>query len=210
MNLHLERRLDQGLAALRLELSAAQRTALLAYVALLVKWNKAFNLTAVRDPAQMVTRHLLDSLAVLPHLHGGRIIDIGSGAGLPGIPLAIAAPERQFTLLDSNGKKTRFMTQACVEVGVGNATVVNSRVEDFRPDGLFDTVTARAFAPLASIVAQTRHLLAPAGCVLAMKGAVAAEELAELPTGERVEVIPLKVPGLEQEQRHLVRIEPGV
>lgn len=200
--------LDAGLAALRLDLHPGQRATLLAYVALLAKWNQAFNLTAVREPAQMVTRHLLDSLTLLPYLPAGRILDVGSGAGLPGIPLAVAVPERHFTLLDSNGKKTRFMAQVCTELGITNATVVNCRVERLRPDHPFDAVTARAFSSLLDLVSQTRHLLAPGGVVLAMKGALPAQELAQLAAGDRTEAITLAVPGLTHEQRHLIRIVP--
>lgn len=177
------------------------------YLQLLVKWNRAYNLTAVRDPQQMVTRHLLDSLAVVPHLSGERIIDVGSGAGLPGIPLALALPEREFVLLDSNGKKSRFQIQARGELGLHNVAVVNSRVEEYRPDRLFDTVITRAFASVTDILSSSRHLLAPNGEVLAMKGTLPESELETLPHGfQLIETINIKVPGLEQEQRHLLRI----
>ncbi len=204
-----QRLLTDGLTALGLVLDMEQQEKLLAYVALLYKWNKTYNLTAVRDPLEMVGKHLLDSLAILPHLHGPRILDVGSGAGLPGIPLAIAAPRLELTLLDSNSKKTRFLVQAKGELGLSNLSVVHSRVEQFRPERLFDTVTARAFASLADMLAGTAHLLAPGGCLLAMKGEYPTEELAALPPGVEVrEVIALTVPGL-QAQRHLVRIVSG-
>lgn len=203
----LRQRLVKGLEALQLTLPEAVVDGLLAYLALLVKWNKAYNLTAVRDPQEMVTRHLLDSLAVVPHLPPGCIIDVGSGAGLPGIPLALVFPDRDFTLLDSNGKKTRFLVQVRAELGLANVTVVQQRVEQFHPETPFDCVITRAFASVADILTGSRHLLASNGQMMAMKGEVPAEELATLPEGYRLlEVIALRVPGLEQEQRHLLRI----
>ncbi len=209
MSATVHERLAGGIAALGLALDAAQQQRLLAYLALLLKWNKAYNLTAVRDPLEMVTKHLLDSLALLPHLQGGRLLDVGSGAGLPGIPLAIAAPQREVTLLDANSKKTRFLLQAKGELGLYNLSVVHSRVEQYRPERLFDTVTARAFASLAELYQDTAHLLAPGGCLLAMKGEYPAQELAALPQGVVVrEVIAVTVPGLRA-QRHLVRIASG-
>ena len=204
----LRTKLDHGLERLGLELPGAVRDGLIAYVELLVKWNRAYNLTAIRDPAEMVTRHLLDSLAVVPHLTGQRIIDVGTGGGLPGIPLALVFPERQFVLLDSNSKKTRFLVQARAQLGLENVSVVHARVEAYRPEQPFDCIITRAFASVADILNGSRHLLAHNGAFLAMKGAVPEDELAALPQGFRLsEVIPLKVPGLEQEQRHLLRIE---
>lgn len=206
----LRKKLDAGLARLGLDLPEAVRDKLIAYLELLVKWNKAINLTAVRDPGEMVTRHLLDSLAVIPHFHAQRTIDVGTGGGLPGIPLALVFPERKFVLLDSNSKKTRFLVQAKASLGLENVTVVHERVEAFRDDGGFDCIITRAFAPVADILTGSRHLLTPNGEFLAMKGAVPEEELAALPQGfHLVEVIALKVPGLEQEQRHLLRIGQG-
>lgn len=206
----LRDKLDSGLVKLGLDLPEAVRERLIAYVELLAKWNKAINLTAVRDPAEMVTRHLLDSLAVVPHFHGQRTIDVGTGGGLPGIPLAIVYPEREFVLLDSNSKKTRFLVQARATLGLQNVTVVHERVEAFRDDDGFDCIITRAFAPVADILTGSRHLLTPNGEFLAMKGAVPEEELAALPQGfHLLEVIALKVPGLEQEQRHLLRIGQG-
>lgn len=203
----LRAKLDAGLAKLGLELPEAVREGLVAYVQMLARWNKAYNLTAIRDPREMVTRHLLDSLAVVPHFHARRAIDVGTGGGLPGIPLALVFPERQFVLLDANSKKTRFLVQARAELGLANVTVVHGRVEDYRPEQPFDAVITRAFASVADILTSSRHLLAPGGEFLAMKGLVPADELASLPPGFHLEeVIALTVPGLEQEQRHLLRI----
>ena len=166
----------------------------LAYLELLIKWNKAYNLTAVRDPAQMVTRHLLDSLAVLPYINGSHVIDVGSGAGLPGIPLALMCPERQFTLLDSNNKKTRFMTQAVIELGLKNVVVKHCRVEQLA-EPPFDTVISRAFATIADMLTVAGHLAGTDGKYLAMKGVFPEEELAALPPGYHAEVVhTLQVP----------------
>lgn len=202
----LRERLTSGCAELGLQMSTESIDRLLDYIALLTKWNQAYNLTAVRDPAEMVTRHLLDSLAVGPHLTGQRIIDVGTGAGLPGIPLAILFPERHFVLLDSNGKKTRFLVQAKASLGLDNVTVVHSRVEEYRPEEPFDTVIARAFAALTDILSLCEHLIAKEGNVLAMKGdAAEAESVSE---GFRVdELVTLNVPGLAHEKRHLIRVK---
>src|SRR5512139_64999 len=198
-------RLTSGCAALGLALPPASTDRLLDYIALLAKWNQAYNLTAVRDPGEMVTRHLLDSLAVAPHLTGQRIIDVGTGAGLPGIPLAILFPERQFVLLDSNGKKTRFLVQAKASLGLDNVTVIHSRVEEYRPEEPFDTVIARPFAALTDILSLCRHLVAKEGAVLAMKGDASEAEL--VPEGFRLAgLIALNVPGLAHEKRHLIRV----
>ncbi|WP_303902383.1 16S rRNA (guanine(527)-N(7))-methyltransferase RsmG [Thiohalomonas denitrificans] len=209
----LNQSLATGLEAMGLALSEAQRELLIAYVGLLAKWNRAYNLTAVREPQEMVVRHLLDSLAVAPYLAQGRdpgdalrVIDVGTGPGLPGIPLAVACPGDTFFLLDTNGKKTRFLTQAKAELGLGNVTVIHSRVEAYRPDTPFDVVIARAFASLSEIASGCSHLLAPRGRVLAMKGARPEAELAALPAGLSAQAIRLTVPGLEQEQRHLIVI----
>jgi 16S rRNA (guanine527-N7)-methyltransferase len=201
----LRERLTSGCAELGLALPPESIDRLLDYIALLDKWNQAYNLTAVRDPGEMVTRHLLDSLAVAPHLTGQRIIDVGTGAGLPGIPLAILFPERQFVLLDSNGKKTRFLVQAKASLGLDNVTVIHSRVEEYRPEEPFDTVIARAFAALTDILSLCRHLVAKEGAVLAMKGD--ASEAGSVPEGFRLAgLIALNVPGLAHEKRHLIRV----
>jgi 16S rRNA (guanine527-N7)-methyltransferase len=198
----LRQRLDGGLSALHLSLDEAAIKRLLDYVDLLERWNAAYNLTAVRDPAEMVTRHLVDSLAILPYVSGATLADLGSGAGLPGIPLAIAEPARETLLVDSNGKKARFLREAVRRLDLKDVRVAESRVEDVA--GTFDCITARAFASLADMLGWGGHLLAPGGVWLAMKGRVAEDELDAVPPGFRIEkIVALNVPGLDAE-RHLV------
>lgn len=198
----LRQRLDAGLSALGVALDATAIRRLLDYVELLERWNAAYNLTAVRDPAEMVTRHLVDSLAIVPYVSGATLADLGSGAGLPGIPLAIAAPDRATLLVDSNGKKARFLREAVRRLELKHVRVAESRVEDVR--GTFECITARAFASLADMLGWGGHLLAPDGVWLAMKGRVDAGELDAVPAGFRVEkIVALNVPGLDAE-RHLV------
>lgn len=192
--------LDRGLREMALDLPAEARDRLLGYVALLVKWNRTYNLTAIRDPLAMVPHHLLDSLAVLPHLplaaQHGRLADAGSGAGLPGIPLAIARPRWSVALADSSQKKTAFLRQAVIELALDNVQVHEGRVEAWRPQPLFDVVISRAFAALADFIATCSHLIAPRGTLAAMKGSA--------PRGlQNCSLIPLHVP-LLQAQRHLV------
>ena len=176
------------------------------YLDLLYKWNQAYNLTAVREPTAMVTRHLLDSLAVAPYLKGERALDVGTGAGLPGIALAILFPQREFHLLDSNGKKTRFLFQVKTALGLDNMVVHQARVESFTATERFDTVLSRAFATLRDMVHGTRHVLSEQGRFLAMKGTYPTAELAELlDENLRATVTPLTVPGLDEE-RHLVEL----
>lgn len=194
----------RGLDALAVDCSVAQVDALLKFVQLIAKWNKAYNLTAVRDPLDMVSLHILDSLAVLPYLKPTRIADIGTGAGLPGIPLAICRPDCQFTLVDSNSKKTRFVQQAVLELKLDNVDVVHGRVEQLPADDRFDSVLTRAFASLPTIMALTGHLLADSGMLIAMKGQVPHDEL--LGIADAYELIPLTVPGIDAE-RCLIRIE---
>lgn len=194
--------------AMRLPEIAVQRLA--AYVALLERWNRAYNLTAVRRPEDMVTWHILDSLAILPWLRGPRVADVGSGAGLPGIPLAIARPEFAFYLLDSSGKRTRFMTQAVLQLQLRQVQVIRCRVEEYRPAERFDTVMSRAFGSLAALLISAGRLCAPGGRLLAMKGKRPDEELLSLPKGYKViEVIRLSIPGLDAE-RHLVHLTPQI
>lgn len=197
--------LQDGVRALGLALAPAAQEKLIAYIELLAKWNQAYNLTAVRDPEQMIARHLLDSLAILPWVRGPRVLDIGSGAGLPGIPLALARPELQFVLLDSNAKKTRFITQALAELGLENVEVVHSRVEKYQPAVPFDTLIARAFAGIADMLGVSAPLCAPGGRWLAMKGVYPQEELAAIPPGYQIETQQVQVPGLDA-ARHVVII----
>ncbi|MES9967441.1 MAG: 16S rRNA (guanine(527)-N(7))-methyltransferase RsmG [Sedimenticola sp.] len=199
-----EKQLADGLRRMDIDLSEQQQGLLLDYLALLLKWNNAFNLTAVRDPAEMVARQLLDSLSILDMVRGPRVLDVGTGPGLPGIPLAIALPDAHFTLLDSNGKKTRFVQQAKTALGLSNVAVVNGRVESYRPDSPFDTVTSRAFAALPKMVELTRHLVAGGGQLLAMKGTVPHDEIAEIERQDyNVRVTPLRVPETEG-SRHAI------
>jgi 16S rRNA (guanine527-N7)-methyltransferase len=208
MSGQLATQLQQGLAELELDIDNDVQSRLLDYVALLHKWNRTYNLTAVRKPELMVTRHLLDSLVVNPYLQPGRILDVGTGAGLPGIPLALVRPDDEFYLLDSNNKKTRFVTQAVSELELSNVTVVKSRVEDFQSDQLFNTIMARAYSTLANMVSGTRHLLDSKGIFLAMKGVYPVAEVDEIPDGfELADSIELNVPGLDAE-RHLLIIRP--
>ncbi len=197
--------LAAGLEALGLP--AALATPLLAYLALLARWNATYNLTAIRDPRDMVAKHLLDSLAMQPFVRGLRTLaDLGTGPGLPGIPLAIATPGLQVTLVESNGKKARFLREAVRQLGLGNVQVAESRIEAFRPGTHFDAITARALATLPLILELGGHLPGPGGRLLAMKGVVPDGEIATLPAGWRLAAVhPLRVPGLDAE-RHLVEV----
>lgn len=196
--------LDRGLAELAFELPGGARDKLLQYIALLEKWNRTFNLTAIRAPLEMVSHHLLDSLVVAPYLRlpaGGRLADVGSGAGLPGIPLAIARPDWDVTLNDSNTKKTAFVRQAAIELRLANVAVHEGRVQDWRPAQRFAAVISRAFAELSEFIAACRHLVAPGGVLAAMKGAAPAAL-------DGAETIRLNVPLLDAE-RHLVLVHLG-
>jgi len=198
--------LARGLEALGVALPPPQVAALLGYLALLARWNAAYNLTAVREPAEMVPRHLLDSLSIRPWVRGSRLLDVGTGPGLPGIPLAIADPALQVVLLDANGKKVRFCRQAALELGLRNVEVVQARVEAYIPALPFDTLTARAVADLPSLLASVGHLLGPRTTLLAMKGALPAPEVERLrQEGLVVTTHRLDVPGVGGE-RHLIEI----
>jgi 16S rRNA (guanine527-N7)-methyltransferase len=199
--------LRAGIDVLRLSIDGAACARLLAYVALLDKWNRTHNLTAIRDPGQMITHHLLDSLAIVPHLPmraGLRVADVGSGGGLPGIPVSIARPDWGVTLMDSNHKKTAFLIQAAIELPLPNVDVVTARVENVVPQSRFDIVVSRAYSTLRTFVEQTSQLIAPGGMWVAMKGTLPRDEIAALPAEITVEATPsLRVPGIDAE-RHLV------
>ncbi|MCO6412996.1 MAG: 16S rRNA (guanine(527)-N(7))-methyltransferase RsmG [Thiogranum sp.] len=195
--------IEQGCAALALRLPDGAIEKLAAFVELLAKWNRVYNLTAVRDPAAMVTLHILDSLAVLPYLTAGRLLDVGTGAGLPGLPIALARPDCAVTLLDSSAKKLRFVRQAAAELDIRNVEVVQGRMQEYRPAQAFDMVISRAVASIADLHRQSEHLLRPGGRFLFMKGAWPAAEIEDLGWPGPVGVAVLRVPGLEAE-RHLV------
>lgn len=201
----IDKVLQEGLHALQVQANARQKALLLQYLSLLMKWNEHFNLTAIREPLAMVAGHLLDSLSVQEHLQGEQILDIGSGAGLPGIPLAIMSPAKQFTLLDGNGKKTRFMLQAASELGLKNVEVVKARVEEYRPGKGFDTVISRAFAELREMAELSARLCKETGWLYAMKGRYPEAELGQLTENAEIAWIRrLRVPGLHDTERHLV------
>ncbi len=200
---HEEKLLRDGLTALNLLTDDEKVAKLLAFIALIEKWNKAYNLTAIRRRDEMVNLHLLDSVAILPYLEGKRMCDVGTGAGLPSIPLAIFCPDIEFQLLDSNAKKTRFVQQAILELKLPNVNVTHSRVEDFQPEYPFDTVLTRAFASLLEIVNLTQHLISENGALLCMKGQTPDDELAAV--NGQTTLISINVPHIEAE-RCLVKI----
>lgn len=199
--------LEAGAAELGLALDARQVAQLLTLIRELLDWSARFNLTAIREPEDIVRKHLLDSLTVLPHLDGERIADVGSGAGFPGLPLAIADPDRQFTLIEATGKKVRFIEHAVAEIGLTNVAVVHARAESFKPPVRFDAAIARALASLADFIRVAGHLCVPDGRLFAMKGQVPSAELSALPRGWRaLETRALHVPGLDA-ARHLVILQ---
>lgn len=202
----LSQQFDRLIAQTDLTVSELQKEQLLGYVALLHKWNKAYNLTSVRNPSEMVIKHILDSIVVSPNLSGERFIDVGTGPGLPGIPLAIMNPEKSFTLLDSLGKRIRFIKQVIHELKIPNVTPIQSRVEDFQPEEKFDAVLSRAFASMTDMVNWCHHLPKEDGVFLALKGIYSEEEANDLPEWCSVrDVVTLIVPELEGE-RHLVTL----
>ncbi|MAF01900.1 16S rRNA (guanine(527)-N(7))-methyltransferase RsmG [Herbaspirillum huttiense] len=209
---NLTRTLKEGATAMDLALSAAQIDKLMAYQALLAKWNKVYNLTALRDPAQMVTHHLLDSLSAVSAFAGAqRVLDVGAGGGLPGIVLAIwaaeAQPQMQITLVDTVSKKTAFLNQVKAQLHLGNVTVLHARVEQLPVEQQYDVITSRAFAELKDFVTWSNHLLQQGGKYIALKGVLPQEEIDRLPAGWKVQQVqPLQVPGLDAE-RHLIFME---
>ncbi|MDG6881650.1 Ribosomal RNA small subunit methyltransferase G [Phocoenobacter uteri] len=190
---------------LDIKISAEQKEKLFKFVALLDKWNKAYNLTSVRDPNEMWVKHILDSLVVSPHLVGSRFIDVGTGPGLPGIPLAIINPDKEFVLLDSLGKRIRFIEQVLLQLGIKNVTPVQSRVEEYQPEQGFDGVLSRAFASLSDMVHWCEHLPSEKGKFYALKGIYKQEEVTEIKDKiKHIDVIPLRVPSLNAERCLLV------
>lgn len=201
----LQNTFEKGILELGLNIDPAIIRKFMHYLDLLLKWNKAFNLTSIDDPESVITLHFLDSLTIAPYIKGSRVIDVGTGAGFPGIPLALVHPDQQFTLLDSLGKKTRFLVQTCAELGLKNVEVVQSRVEDYQPKSCYDDVVTRAFTQLNELINLAKHLCCQNGRIWAMKGIYPDKEIAQLPSGISVEVIPLHIPKVHQ-QRHLVRL----
>jgi 16S rRNA (guanine527-N7)-methyltransferase len=208
----LEVALASGIDALGIAVDGEQRGRLVAFLELLAKWNRTYNLTAIREPERMLTHHLLDALAVLPHLpaaRGLRVLDVGSGGGVPGIPLAIARPDWHVAMVDASQKKVAFVTQAAIELGLANVEPRAARIEDFLPTAPFDVVIARAFSDLASFAALSARHLAPGGRLFAMKGAFPEAELAMLPGRFKVVAAPaVRVPGLDA-ARHVIVMEPS-
>lgn len=203
---HLATAITAGAIQLQLSLSGQAVTQLVQFIQQLSRWNKVYNLTAVRRPQDMVAHHILDSLSLLPWLQGRQILDIGSGAGLPGIPLAIVRSEQQFHLLDSNAKRTRFMIQMVAELGLHNVSIVRSRIEDYQPAFQFDCITARAYASLADLLAASTRLCAANGCILAMKGQYPDTELEAIEKDNwLIKTHPVQIPGLDA-KRHIIHL----
>ena len=201
--------LAKGLVELCFPLSAEQQGLLVQYLVLLEKWNQVYNLTAIRDLTKMVGAHLLDSLSVIPHLSGENVLDVGSGAGLPGIPLALLWPDTRVTLLDSNHKKAAFLRQAVIELELKNVEVVNERVETWEPPRKFDLVISRAFSDLAEFLRLAGKHVGARGTIAAMKGVYPDEELAQIPAAYTLRtVVPLEIPGMPA-ARHLILLEPA-
>jgi len=198
--------LRQGLPALDVPADEALVAAFAGYLALLARWNENINLTGIREPAAMVPLHILDSLTARPFLKGGRIVDVGCGAGLPGIPLALTEPARHFTLVDGTLKKIRFVQQAIADLGLANAEALHVRIEDHTPVPLYDTVICRALSSLPDFVRRAGGVVAPGGQLLAMKGKLPEDEMQALPKGWRVAAVtPVKIPGVDAE-RHIIQV----
>lgn len=204
--MNLSQHLPEALEAMGLDADSRQKAALFDYLGLMAKWNKTYNLTAIHEPERMFTHHILDSLVILPQVGTGPLLDVGSGAGLPGIPLAIMRPNLKVTVLDASQKKCGFMQQAAIELKLAHVTVVHGRVEEFPPAGGFPQVVSRAFSDLSEFVRLTRHLLAEGGEWLAMKGLYPHEEIAQLKGARVRRDVPLHVPGLGAD-RHLIVME---
>jgi 16S rRNA (guanine527-N7)-methyltransferase len=205
--MNLSEALEAGLDAMHQVLSAQQKVALLKYLTLLEKWNKTYNLTAIHEPERMLTHHILDSLALTPYVNPGTLLDVGSGAGLPGVPLAIVRPDLFVTLMDASQKKCGFMQQAAIELQLANISVVHARVESYRAAQPYLQIVSRAFSDLSEFVRLSGHLLAPGGVWLAMKGIHPRDEIAQLKAAQVVRALPLLVPGLNAE-RSLIVMEP--
>jgi len=209
----LLQRLKQGIDELSLEIAPETQQKLIQYVELIAKWNKSFNLTAIRKIDEMVTLHLLDSLAVVPFIKANRILDVGAGAGLPGIVLALCYPDKEFVLIDTNGKKTRFMTQAKIELGLANVEVVHARVDEYQPLKAFDAIISRAFASISDMLGYVDHLVTPETTILAMK-ADSEDEISRMPTDDKLAytidtIHELKIPGLQAKRQLIVITKPG-
>jgi len=215
----LHQALKKGIDELSLDIPAETQQKLIQYIELIAKWNKSFNLTAIRDINEMLTLHLLDSLAVVPFISGSRILDVGAGAGLPGIVLALCYPDKEFVLIDTNGKKTRFMTQAKIELGLSNVEVVHARVDEYGIDESnikekgplkqFDAIISRAFASISDMLGYVDHLVTPETTILAMK-ADSENEISQMPEAYIIDTIhELKIPGLQAKRQLIVITKPG-
>lgn len=206
----LKSRINEVSSKIGITVSDTQNELLIQYLELLIKWNKAYNLTAIRDPEDMFIKHIVDSLSITNFITGRKILDVGTGPGLPGIPMAIMHPDKQFSLLDSNGKKTRFLVQAQLSLGIPNIEIYNVRVESLPDEQVFDQIMSRAFTALDNMVELCKHLLSEGGQFLAMKGLIPKEEMALLDSNYFVkDIVALTVPGC-LDQRHLITIEKNI
>jgi len=202
----LKNQLSEGISYLKLDIDPAKQDKLLKFLELLVKWNQSYNLSGIKDPQAMLRLHLLDSLSILPYINGKKILDVGTGAGLPGLLLAICLPESRFSLLDSNGKKMRFVYQSAANLKLENVDIVQQRVESYQSQEAFDIVLSRAFSTLKQFIEHSQHLLAAEGRLLAMKGQYPGQEIAEIPTDfQLLAVHELSLPG-DPATRHLLEL----